>query len=252
MRSRIWFLLALVVGIHGLLPSRASAEDKPIRVLYMHAKHGDDKKTMLEDLLGKVGGFQVRREENPAKLVELKREDFDVLLYYGGPGKADEAADRAIEKFVDAGGGVVALHHASAFGTKAWFQLLGCRFAGHPAITELTVLIADPKHPITAGLSDFKIMDEPYKHNIAEVQRHVLAKFKDRPGDKDPKAATANMDIVWTREVGKGKVVYCALGHGKAAWENPAWQKLVAQAICWSAGKPREIKVPEAGKTSKP
>jgi len=231
--------------------SQAAAADAPIRVLYMHSKHGDDKAKLLEELLEKIGGFQVRREDNPAKLLDLKREDFDVLLYYGGP-KSDEVSDRVIEQFVDAGGGVVALHHASATGSKSWSRLLGARFAGHPAITELTVLIADDKHPITAGLKEFKITDEPYKHTIADVQRHVLARFKDRPGDKDPKAAQANMDIVWTREVGKGKVVYCALGHGKAAWVNPAWQKLVVQAICWSAGKPRAITLLEPDKTSKP
>lgn len=249
---RLQLLTPVLVIFCGLsMTSPASAQEKPIRLLYMHSKHGDDKGKMMEELLAKIGGFQVRREDSPAKLVDLKREDYDVLLYYGGP-KADEAADRAVEKFVDAGGGVVALHHASAVGSKSWSQLLGGRFAGHPAITELTVLIADNKHPITAGLKEFKITDEPYKHTLADVQRHVVARFKDRPGDKDPKAATANMDIVWTRDIGKGKVVYCALGHGKAAWENPSWQKLVVQSICWSSGKPREIQIPEAGKAVKP
>lgn len=248
MPSRLVLTSMLVVLGTLWLPARVSAaEDKPLRVLYLHAKHGDDKGMLLESLLGRLGGFQVRREDSPAKLAELKREDHDVLLYYGGP-KADEATDRAIEKFVDAGGGVVALHHASAYGSKSWFQLLGGRFAGHPAITELTVLIADDKHPITAGLKEFKITDEPYKHTLADVKRHVVARFKDRPGDKDPKAAMANMDIVWTRDIGQGKVVYCALGHGKAAWENPAWQKLIVQSICWSASKPREIQLPAKAK----
>jgi type 1 glutamine amidotransferase len=240
------YFLNLSLILAGVLVTAGPAwtADQPIRVLYLHAKHGDDKGKLLEQLLEKIGGFQVHREDNSAKLLDLKREDYDVLLYYGGP-KSDEASDRAIEKFVDAGGGVVALHHASAVGSKSWTQLLGARFAGHPPITELTVLIADDKHPITAGLKEFKITDEPYKHNLTNVQRHVVARFKDRPNDKDPKAAMANLDIVWTREVGKGRVVYCALGHGKAAWENPAWQKLVVQAICWAAGKPREIKLPQ-------
>lgn len=240
MYPRLFTSLLLVCG-SLLLPSLAAAQDRPLRVLYLHAKHGDDKGKMMEELLAKGGNLQVRREDNPARLADLKREDYDVLLYYGGP-KADEASDRAIEKFVDAGGGVVALHHASATGSKSWSQLLGGRFAGHPAITELTVLIADDKHPITAGVREFKITDEPYKHTLADVKRHVLARFKDRPGDKDPKAATANMDIVWTREIGKGKVVYCALGHGKAAWENPSWQKLIVQAVSWAGGQPREFK----------
>jgi type 1 glutamine amidotransferase len=55
------------------------------------------------------------------------------------------------------------------------------------------------------------------------------------------------MDIVWAREVGKGRVFYCALGHGREAWENPAWQKLVVQGILWAAGRPREVTIPKAG-----
>jgi type 1 glutamine amidotransferase len=68
----------------------------------------------------------------------------------------------------------------------------------------------------------------------------VIARFRERPEKSDPKA---NNDIVWVREVGKGRVVYNALGHGKEAFENPAWQKLVVQSILWSAGKPREVKI---------
>jgi type 1 glutamine amidotransferase len=99
------------------------------------------------------------------------------------------------------------------------------------------------KHPVTAGVESFEIVDEEYKHKMADVERTVLAKFKERPPGSDQKA---NMDILWTREVGKGRVVYTGLGHGKEAFENPAWQKITLQAICWSAGKPREIKLPAA------
>jgi type 1 glutamine amidotransferase len=53
------------------------------------------------------------------------------------------------------------------------------------------------------------------------------------------------MDILWTREVGKGRVFYSALGHGKDAWTNPSWQKLVVQGILWSAGQPREVQIPK-------
>jgi type 1 glutamine amidotransferase len=41
-------------------------------------------------------------------------------------------------------------------------------------------------------------------------------------------------------------VFYCALGHGKDAWTNPSWQKLVVQGILWSAGHPREVQIPKS------
>ena len=68
---------------------------------------------------------------------------------------------------------------------------------------------------------------------------------RNRPGSalptSDPKA---NMDILWTRQVGKGRVVHTGLGHGKEAFNNPSWQKLVAQSILWAAHKPAEVKLP--------
>jgi type 1 glutamine amidotransferase len=44
--------------------------------------------------------------------------------------------------------------------------------------------------------------------------------------------------------VGKGRVVYTSLGHGKEAWTTPEWQKLVLQSVLWAAGKPKEVKLP--------
>src|SRR5437763_1251740 len=88
----------------------------------------------------------------------------------------------------------------------------------------LFVLGPPPSVPAGGGL--FTTVAEGYKHACAEVDRHVLARCRGRPPARDQ---NANMDIVWTREVGKGRVFYCALGHGKDAWENPAWQKLIVQ-----------------------
>jgi type 1 glutamine amidotransferase len=190
-----------------------------------------------------AGGFQVTRLDALKNLADVKRSDYDVLLFYGGP-QANELQERAIEKFVDEGGGVVALHHSSANSSKAWLRLIGGQFAGHIAgLHKMTVEITDPNHPATKGVPAFEIVDEEYKHKFPDVPRTVLGKFKERPKGSDPKA---NNDIIWVREVGKGRVFYTALGHGKEAFENPAWQKLTLQAICWTAGKPREITIPPA------
>jgi type 1 glutamine amidotransferase len=242
-----WFcLFALCAGwllLSGAAPAPAADKDAPIRVLFVLAGHDPAPKApILEKVLKDLGGFQVTRLEASElkKLADVKRADYDVLLFYGGP-QANELQERALEKFVEDGGGLVALHHASANNSKAWIRLIGGKFAGHiPGTHKLNVVIVDPKHPVTAGVEPFSIIDEEYKHNLADVQRTVLGRFRERPEKSDPKA---NMDIIWTREIGKGRVVYNALGHGKEAWENPAWQKLTVQAILWTAGKPREVTI---------
>jgi type 1 glutamine amidotransferase len=256
-------LIAAGVAI-ALSAGPAFAADPPVRVLLiLGSPPYHDIRTLppiLEKALDRAGGFKVTRLEPPAdkppndpahlaKLRDLKRADYDVLLFYTSQYKREELAERALEQFLADGGGVVGVHGASLSfnNSDVWTRLLGARFAGHiPGTHTLNVVITDPKHPITAGVGPFSIVDEEYKHRFADVPRHVLAKFRERPPTSDQ---SANMDILWTREVGKGRIFYSALGHGKEAWENPSWQKLIAQGICWAAGKPREVTIPAAGRT---
>jgi type 1 glutamine amidotransferase len=258
--QRHWAVTALLVSaaLGQAAPAAAPDKGKPVRVLFvLGSPPFHDIRNLppiLEKVLDRVGGFKVTRLEPPrdkppddpahlAKLAKVRRADYDVLLFYTSKFQLDEAQERALEKFVEDGGGLVGLHGASfSFdNSKVWTRLLGGRFTGHiPGTHKLNIIIADPKHPITAGVGPFTIVDEEYKHRFAKVDRHVLARFRERPPESDQKA---NMDILWTRRVGKGRVFYCALGHGKDAWENPAWQKLVVQGILWAAGRSREVQV---------
>jgi type 1 glutamine amidotransferase len=263
--QRRWaaFALCLCAALGAALAAPAADDAKPVRVLFvLGSPPYHDIRTLppiLENVLAKVGGFQVTRLEPPAdkppndpahlaKLRDVKRADYDVLLFYTSKYNFDELQERAVQKFVEDGGGVVGIHGASfSFeNSQAWTRLLGARFTGHiPGTHKLNIVIADPKHPITAGVGPFAVIDEEYKHRFADVERHVLARFRERPPASDQ---SANMDILWTREVGKGRVFYSALGHGKEAWENPAWQKLIVQGILWAAGRPREVTVPQGGR----
>jgi type 1 glutamine amidotransferase len=237
-------------------PAALADDAKPVRVLFVlgsppfHDIRGLP--PILEKVLDRVGGFQVTRLEPPkdkppsdgahlARLADIKRADYNVLMFYTSLYTLNEIQERALEKFVEEGGGIVGIHGASlTFGnSQVWLRLLGARFTSHIRGThKLNIVIADDKHPITAGVGPFSIVDEEYKHQFANVNRHVLARFRERPPASDQKA---NMDIVWTREIGKGRVFYCALGHDKEAWENPAWQKLIVQGILWAAQRPREV-----------
>ncbi|HLN33233.1 MAG TPA: ThuA domain-containing protein [Gemmataceae bacterium] len=251
--------LLVVAFFGGTLPAATPEEGKPVRVLFvLGSQPYHDIRNLppiLEKVLNKVGGLKVTRLEPPpdkkpddpahlARLSSIRRADYDVLVFYTSGYKLNEVQERALQRFVEDGGGIVAIHGASlTFGnSQVWLRLLGAKFAGHiPGTHKLNIVIADPKHPITAGVGPFSIVDEEYKHRFADVDRHTLARFRERPPESDQKA---NMDILWTREVGKGRVFYCALGHGKEAWENPQWQKLITQGIFWAAGRPREVEIP--------
>jgi type 1 glutamine amidotransferase len=255
------FVVMLLAGLCAMSRPgagvRAETAGPPVRVLFvLGSPPSHDIVTLppiLEGVLRQVGGVTVTRLEPPpgkpgdgahiARLAELSRRDTDVVMFYTVGLELGPPQEQALQTFVESGGGLVAIHGASAsFGNStAWARLIGARFAGHaPGLFPLPVEIVDRHHPITAGLADFVCTDEEYCHTFPEgVERHVIARFRERPpGSKDP---NGNRDVAWTREVGKGRVFYTALGHDAKCWNNPAWQKLMVQGILWSAGRPRAV-----------
>src|SRR5262249_43517367 len=93
--------------------SVTAQKDKKTRVLFVVAGHDGEKKApILDKLFQQLDLFEVTRlnEKDLPKLAQVKQGEYDVLLFYGGP-QTKEDQERAIENFVDEGGGVVALHH---------------------------------------------------------------------------------------------------------------------------------------------
>ena len=46
----------------------------------------------------------------------------------------------------------------------------------------------------------------------------------------------------WVQPYGKGRVFYTALGHGREAWTNPGFQRLVVRGIYWAVGRDPKIR----------
>lgn len=260
-----WGLVALGLGaLLGCATAAAADEQKPVRVLIVlgsppyHRVYdfGDS----LESTLKRIGGFTVTRLEPPRsgkpddtahlkKLEKVSRSDYDVLLFYTSQMDLTSAEEHGLQNFLASGGGIVAVHGASLSFPKSkfWTHLIGARFKGHIKGTHpLNIVIVDHQHPITRGVPNFQIIDEEYKHTFVNEPRHVLARLRERPPESDQ---SENMDSLWTRAIGnKGRMFYSGLGHDQQAWNNPNWQKLIAQGLCWAGGHPREVKVPGVSK----
>jgi type 1 glutamine amidotransferase len=146
-----------------------------------------------------------------------------------------------VERYVGEGGAVVGIHHALS-GSTGWTwlheEVLGATWIfeaapGRPASVfkhdeRLRVKVVR-EHPITAGLSDFEIVDETYGKNWLSPRMEVLLRT-DHPLSDGP--------VAWTLPHPKARLAYVQLGHGREAHLNQAWQRLVLQAIRWAAGRP--------------
>jgi type 1 glutamine amidotransferase len=143
------------------------------------------------------------------------------------------------ERLIRSGRGLLAIHVSNVMGVTAdggldpayaaYNRVLGNRYLSHgPGAQEsrhTIQIIAD--HPITAGVTDFEVYDEHYEFELADDDITVLAQRERFDGVQIP--------VLYTREVGEGRVVYLAMGHDLRVWGEPSFQQLVRQAIAWIA-----------------
>lgn len=150
-----------------------------------------------------------------------------LVLYFHHRAISAEAL-AAFERFVRAGGGVLALHAATASfkTTAAYFEILGGRFTGHGPVETFTVGPAPAVAPPFTGLPAFAVTDELYQHEfVSDVQVQFTAPFHGEP-----------VPVVWTRAHGQGRVCYAAPGHTAGTLRHPVYQRLLRQALQWAAG----------------
>jgi len=163
------------------------------------------------------------------KAASIKK--YDAVLVYTCGGNLTGEQERGLVDFVKAGGACIGIHSAVAFGRRnaAYIDMLGGVFASHGPIQEIPVAIADPEAMITQRIPDFRITDELYilkKFDPARVRILATALWK---GKAQP--------IAYTRDYGKGKVFYLALGHDERALTHPAFGKMLLRGVDWALGR---------------
>jgi type 1 glutamine amidotransferase len=168
------------------------------------------------------------------------RGKYDVLVLYDLSNEISDAEKVNLRNFVEAGKGVVALHHAIAdYPNWEWWykEVIGGRYlvrpdGSTPASTykdnqEACVTVA-MRHPITAHVGTMHLWDETYHGMWISPDDKVLLRSD---------APTSDGPVAWISPYEKSRVVYIQLGHGESAHLYPAYRRLVQDAIRWTAGR---------------
>jgi type 1 glutamine amidotransferase len=168
------------------------------------------------------------------------RDKYDVIIMYDFTRDLDDMGKKNLQAFVESGKGVVVLHHALLNYQKwSWWheEAVGGsyrldRSEDRPSSTyndrqEIFASPASP-HPITDGIAPFHITDEAYKH--LAMSSHIRPLLTTDNPTSDP-------NLAWLGPREDFKVVAIQLGHGRSAFDHPAYQALVYNAILWAAGK---------------
>ena len=206
---------------------------------------------VLTKCLAAVPGLEVTTVRADGKWPEgpelLERADGVVLFLAEGAKwvAADPKRQAAFEKLAKRGGGLAALHWA--IGTReagpidGFLKLLGGCHGGPDRkykVVEEEAVVADPKHPITAGVGNFRVKDEFY-YRLKFVQpsgsvRPVLRVKLD--GQPETVAWS------WERPDGGRSFGFSGL-HFHHNWRLAEYRRLAAQGVLWTLKLP----VPEKG-----
>ena len=176
----------------------------------------------LHNSLKRLDGFSFKHVSSLEKLpAELKTFSAMVLHYHHNT--ISEKALGQLDNFVKNGGGILAIHAATASfkETMPYFKILGGRFIGHGAVEDFEVQRI--RDDIFGDVKNFVVKDELYIHELEpDIEVHFTAKLvgKDIP-------------VVWTYRYGSGKVCYAVPGHTTGSMRNKTYQRLLQRGLLW-------------------
>ncbi len=190
------------------------------------------------EVLVASGRFDVKVCEDPLILEsETALKAYDVIvftIYSRRIPMIPKQAQENLLNFVKSGKGFFVQHLATASFAKweEFGKLCGrkwvMRTSGHGPRDVFEAKVVNKKHPITAGMSNFKTDDELYAKLQGTGKINVLVE-----ADSDWSKKTE--PLIFTLRYGKGRTVHNAFGHDGKALMNPSVQRIIVRGVEWAA-----------------
>ncbi len=177
--------------------------------------------------LSALPGCRFHRTPSLESLPDAAADHYAGIVLYLHQQKVSQAALDRLGDFIQAGGGLLAVHSASASfkQEKRFTELLGGRFVSHGPIQTFPVQPVLKNDPVFGRMDSFQVRDELYRHEWdAGNQIH----FGTPVGDDGPLEP-----VVWTRQHGAGRVCYCSLGHRAAVLVQPPAAAILRRGLAW-------------------
>ena len=223
----MWFRGA-IVGLLAAVVASCGGDDPRLNVLvfsrttsYRHSGAIEAGREALKDR------FDATVTDDPGRFSDdgLRDVDVVVLLQTNGDAVLRGSQREAFERWVRAGGGVVAIH-AAANADRDWAfygELLGgARFRDHSPFQRDTATVEDLDHAATRSLPRrWTRVDEWYR-------------FAPEPGPAAHLLVSHGRPLAWWTRVDRGRSLYTALGHDGGAWSDRRYRAHVFGAVEWA------------------
>jgi type 1 glutamine amidotransferase len=170
---------------------------------------------------------------------------FDAVLLHDMHETTTESTRACLRQYVQAGGGLVSLHHAIVDYTDWpwWYEeVTGGKYfvepvGDHPAsrFKEGVEFLVSPvrgkeRHPVLEGVGPLWVHDEVYKEMYHSRGIEVL--METTHPDNDP-------PVVYVGPFAEARILYVQLGHSADTMENPGFRRLISNAVRWVSGGDR-------------
>jgi type 1 glutamine amidotransferase len=219
-----------------------AAKKNPVRALVVTGGHSYD--TSFYEVFN--GWEDVRWSHATSQkeaFAKNMKDRWDVIVLYDMYNEIGDAEKANLREYVEAGKGVVALHHSivdytswpwwyeEVIGGKYFEKAVGNHLASHykddvPMV--MRPVKGKQNHPIVRGLGEIVTIDECYRGMWHSPKITVLMETANELND---------VPVVYLGPNPEGHAVYIQLGHGTFTHQHPGYRRLVHNAMLWAAGR---------------
>ncbi|HGJ64253.1 TPA: hypothetical protein ENS27_02560 [bacterium] len=180
--------------------------------------------SMLKQVADNSGQFDITVSTDRQSLVDLSGYDSVALYILGGEFTSDQI--KGLIKFVENGGGLLAVHASNALlgQYSDYLELIGTEFTGHDPLAPFEVTTEVGFDDILPRLTGrFNVIDECFR--IKPKTDKPLRYFQYGTWRLE------RLPLSYVRDYGKGKVLYTALGHDEATFKLSAFQDIMIKGL---------------------
>lgn len=220
--------------------SEPPPEAKPLRVLVVTSGHSYP--TAFYGMLASFEGIHWTHATSHAEAFAKPLEErYDVILFHDMHNVTSAQTRERLTAFIEAGKGIVALHHAIVNYTDWpwWYEeVTGGKYFekpvdGHEASRYhegvdflCTPAAGKQKHPVLRGVPPLAVHDETYRKMWLSPRIDVLMETTSPENDRP---------VVYAGPHAKARAIYIQPGHSAQTMENPGYRRLVRNALFWVA-----------------